>query len=354
MSVVPAPLEETKSWSRLSHHHSEAGRTSGDDTVLAEAHRALALVASRNGDLERAAAAFETAVEHFVRARQFAAAAAVYAKWASVPASDAHNGKPIEANVDKVSEAKRLIGTIANPIIRFEILSAELSLLQQSQTRPSVDMRKLTNELRELAKEVESTEMLTRSLHATAVVESGLDDQDRALAALQEKAALQRTSGSTLALGLTMSDMAAVTLRRRPLTDDNLDTAIRLLDEALHLAKDRGLDREMAILHGNRSWALLNRGRSQEALADSTMTVGFFDELLEWDRPNAFILAGMRAQVLMTAGDKFGAAEWAKRASDLATRFGFGEASINPEIRRHAKWLKEYQKQEPTQERRSP
>jgi hypothetical protein len=135
--------------------------------------------------------------------------------------------------------------------------------------------------------------------------------------------------------------MAASLLRRRPLDDDTLDRAIRLLDEALTRTEGRGSGLQLAIMYGNRSWALLKRGRSADALADSKASARFFDEVRRSDPQNAFIQAAMRAQVLAAASQP-DVADWAAKAQELATQHGLGETSISPEIRRHAKWLQEH------------
>jgi hypothetical protein len=88
----------------------EAGSPSGDHLILGEAQRTLARVALRSNDPPSAATAFEAAARHFVAARQFSAAAAVYATWARLP--------PTETNKDKLLEAKKLLGGNANPLAR--------------------------------------------------------------------------------------------------------------------------------------------------------------------------------------------------------------------------------------------
>jgi predicted ATPase/tetratricopeptide (TPR) repeat protein len=312
----------------------EAGDASSDNVILGEAHLALARVATRSDDVARAAGSLDAAVRHFVAARQFAAAAMVNAMWIHLP--------PMSGHKDKLDEAKRLLGSSGSPLARFEILTAEFALWVQLQTKPSTDMRRLSSELYTLAEEIASPVLLTTAMHTIALLESELDDQDRAFEALRKKADLQRAAGSALELGLTMNDMAAVLLRRRPLTDENLDRAIGYLDEALPLVEGRVPPHRIALIRGNRGWALLNRGLLKEALADSEAAVTYFEALFQWDRLNAFILAAMHAQIRHAAGDEPGAAHWAQQAQVLAEENGFTEASTSPEIRRHAQWLREY------------
>ncbi|HYR10990.1 MAG TPA: NB-ARC domain-containing protein [Longimicrobium sp.] len=322
----------------------EAATRAGDPLALGEAWRTLGLSSLRasQSDLAtsaeaashagRAASAFAAAAEAFVQARQFAAAAFVHARWSFLPGVDGQK---------QLAEARRLLAGTNSPLARLEVLLAEVDQWQQSQTAPAADVRSLTHELREIAAMIDSDPLRLRALHAAAVVESELDDQDRALGVLDEKARLARTAGATVELGITLSDMAAVMLRCEPLSVEALDRAIGLLDDALPLIDGRGLPQHVAILHCNRAWALLGRGNPREALADSTAAMENLGELAKWDPPNAFNAVCVHARVLHATGDAAGSSEWASRARQLGEEHGFNEGSAGPEIRQHARWLQE-------------
>jgi tetratricopeptide (TPR) repeat protein len=206
----------------------------------------------------------------------------------------------------------------------------------------STDMRNVTAQLTQIAEDIGSIPLRTRSLHVDALLESELDDQDRAFDALAKKAELERDAGSTIELGMTMGNMAAVLLRRWPLSSDTLDKAIKLLDEALPLIEGRGLTRDVALHYGNLGWALFNRGRFPEALVNSEKAIAHFRDLLDWDKPNAFIQAVMHAQICDGIRNASRAKSWAATARRLGDENGFNEDSQSPELRRHAQWLREY------------
>ena len=322
--------EEASEWAKRAI---ETGKSSGEQIILGEAQYTLARVATRSNDTSSAATAFEEAARSFVTARQYSAAAAVYANWALLPRTGAK---------DKLLEARKLLGNSASPLAQYDVLLTEFSQWQQQSQPASTDMRTVTNQLTEIAEQINSIPLRTRSLHAAALLESELDDQDRAFDFLKKKAAIERKAGSTVALGMTMSDMAAVLLRRRPLTNENLDQAIELLNDALPLVEGRGLPRNVALLHGNRGWALFNRGRLRDALADSEKAIAHIKDLLDWDKLNAFIQGAVYAQICAALGDVSRADSWAATCRGLAEENGFNEESLSPEIKRHARWVREY------------
>jgi predicted ATPase len=311
----------------------EAAERAGDPVILGEAHRTLGLSAMRANQSDLAASGLGAAAKHFIQARQFAAAAAVYARWSFLP---------ITRGEEQHEQARRLLAGVDSPIARFELLLADLDQWQQSQTTSTLDLRSITRELRDIATQIDSDSMRLRALHAAALVESELDDQDRALEVLDEKAQLCRTAGAMVELGITLSDMAAVLLRRHPLPVETLDRAICLLDEALLHLEGVGLQRHVAILRCNRAWALLGRGDPREALVDSATAMEYFDELTQWEPLNAFIAACVHARILLEMDDAVGATEWMERAHGLAKEHHLNESSPSPEIRQHARWLCEH------------
>jgi predicted ATPase len=328
------PLRDpTRDWSDRAL---EAADGIDDHLAIGQAYRQRAVVAFHANQPDNAAAALESAVGHFVQARQFAAVADAYALWTQLP--------PVGAHKDKLEEAKRALPAGGSQWAEYQVLTAEFNLWQQSsQASRSIDMRRITGELRRLAEDIGSPVLLSQALHASALLESELGAQDRALEAFRAKADLERAAGSTVALGMTMNAMAATLLRREPVSNKDLDEAIRLLDEALPLVEGRGLGWQLAYVRSNRGLALLQRGRPKEAQMDSTAAVAYFEELLAFDRPSAFIHAIAHVQILAAVGDTQGAAMWAEKAKQLATQAGFGEASTSQEIRRRAKWLRQYQ-----------